>query len=113
MVTQFINEFVTRFTMFQRDPTHGGSGGGTIEPDEPEESAKKLCLWIPIIFSTWVLKEVTIRLSKWAKKCKGFLKLFCWIITVIVIVITFVILVLITIVWWVYVCGEDIGGSGD
>lgn len=80
----------------------------TIDPTDPEG----FCLWVPILVSVWVLRRVTERISTWAKRCKGFLKLFCWIAAIVVIVIVFFVLVLITVLWWVYVCGEDVFGGG-
>lgn len=107
--TTYLHSLVNRLGMFRTAPTDPGDdvGGPPVEPGDPEESTRQFCLWVPILVSVAILRWVTKRLNKWIKKCKGWLKIFCWIVTIIVIIIVVAVLVIVTLVWWVYVCGEE------
>lgn len=104
-----------RLGVFQRvstgpDDVGGGPSTGTPEPEDPIE---RFCLWVPIVITVAILRWVTKKISKRIKKCKGFWKIFCWIVAIIIIIILVAVLVIVTLVWWIYVCGRDVTESSE
>lgn len=110
MVSIPILGIVRRLSVFQRSPTGGDDVGPSVDPTAPAESIERFCLWVPIIVTVAILRWVTKRISRWVKKCKGWWKIFCWIVAIVVIIIVVAVLIIVTLVWWVYVCGREVSG---